>query len=667
MKLSWYARRLSRMAPAEIAARVRDQFAKESWRSRHVRDAAAHPLVPPKSLSAFVAPLPPLDQKSLPLRARDRVVEAAEALLQGDWRIFDRVRSDMVPVPDWFLDPRSGRRAPNDLYAFDIDHRDENKVGNIKYVWELSRHHHLTLMATAFYVSRDGRYAECVAQHLRSWWRENPFLSGVHWISGIELGLRLIAWIWVRRLLDDWRLSPNLFEGNAVFLQQLHHHQEFLATFQSHGSSANNHLLAEAAALFASACAFPYFRESADWRAQAARVLKREIPRQTFSDGLNRELATAYHGFVLELCLVAALEGEAVGQSLGREVWSRIQSMADALAAILDARGQAPRQGDSDDGIVLLLDHPDDRKSASLLSTAEVLFGACSWWPRFAREDLRTPLWTALTKPRGALGDRPKCRPCIFPEAGMVLLRDRCGESDEIWCRCDHGPHGYLSTAAHAHADALSIEVRYGGIDILADPGTYCYYGDPEWRAYFRSTLGHNTLSLDGTDQSISGGPFLWLTHARSDLISVGGLDDGPVAEWMASHRGYERLRPSAVHQRRVRLERAARRLVVEDVIESDGDHACKLAFHLGPAVQCRLKGSIAHLAWQMDGQAVGAVLTLPRQLDWTSAYGEEHPPRGWYSPAFNEKVPSVSLIGSGTAPRNQSLETILRFEPPVS
>ncbi|MST34736.1 hypothetical protein GHK86_18660, partial [Acidimicrobiaceae bacterium USS-CC1] len=65
----------------------------------------------------------------------------------------------------------------------------------------------------------------------------------------------------------------------------------------------------------------------------------------------------------------------------------------------------------------------------------------------------------------------------------------------------------FLSIAAHAHADALAVEVRHGGVDVLADPGTYCYHGEPAWRAYFRSTLAHNTLELGGTDQATSGGP----------------------------------------------------------------------------------------------------------------------------------------------------------------
>ena len=49
---------------------------------------------------------------------------------------------------------------------------------------------------------------------LRSWWRENPFLSGVHWTSGIEVGIRLISLAWIRRLLDDWPEVADLFEHN---------------------------------------------------------------------------------------------------------------------------------------------------------------------------------------------------------------------------------------------------------------------------------------------------------------------------------------------------------------------------------------------------------------------------------------------------------------------
>ena len=119
---------------------------------------------------------------------------------------------------------------------------------------------------------------------------------------------------------------------------------------------------------------------------------------------------------------------------------------------------------------------------------------------------------------RSPAGARPARRPSLFADAGMALLRDPDGRPDELWCRADHGPHGYLSIAAHAHADALAIEVRVGGVDVLADPGTYCYGAEPAWRAYFRSTLAHNTLEVGGVDQSVAAGPHLWTRQARAEL-----------------------------------------------------------------------------------------------------------------------------------------------------
>ena len=92
----------------------------------------------------------------------------------------------------------------------------------------------------------------------------NPFLTGVHWTSGIEAGIRLISWTWIRRLLDDWPKVGDLFEHNDDAVRQIGWHQEFLAGFPSRGSSANNHVLAEAAGQLVAACAFPWYRRSAD-------------------------------------------------------------------------------------------------------------------------------------------------------------------------------------------------------------------------------------------------------------------------------------------------------------------------------------------------------------------------------------------------------------------
>ena len=97
--------------------------------------------------------------------------------MAGEWEMLGVVRGDMK-APDWFHDPDTGRRSDPGTYAFRVNHRDEGTVGNVKQVWEVNRLQHLTLLATAWYLTRDDAYAERVDAQLRSWWAANPFLSG---------------------------------------------------------------------------------------------------------------------------------------------------------------------------------------------------------------------------------------------------------------------------------------------------------------------------------------------------------------------------------------------------------------------------------------------------------------------------------------------------------
>ncbi|WP_034273122.1 alginate lyase family protein [Haloechinothrix halophila] len=651
----WYLRRLSAMGPAEIAGRAIDAARKRGWRR-----IAAHPPAPALLAERrFATPLPhgALDDASD--AARYHLLTTAERLFDGHAEYFGAGRDDLVS-PDWSVDPKTGRRAPADAYAFDVPYRDEAVIGDIKQIWEPSRHQHLTVLAAAYAVTGESRYAERVADHLKSWWSANPPLRGVHWVSGIELGIRLLSWVWVRRLLDGWAGAADLFERNDVALQQIWHHQRWLAAFPSRGSSANNHAVAEAAGQLAASCAFDWFAESATWRAHAALALDRHLRANTFGSGLNRELATEYHGLVLELGLAAALEADAAGVTLPATTWPVLLRMTDALAAIVDVRLRPPRQGDADDGYGVVLDGDATDRWASLLATGSVLFGRPSWWPETATRDVRTAALTALARTsspshpaplRPLDTPRPASRPDHLADAGLTLLRSPEHETPELWCRCDAGPHGFLAIAAHAHADALSVEVRHDGVDVLADPGTYCYHSEPAWRAYFRSTIGHNTLRLDRTDQSTSGGPFLWTRHARSRVLRAD--THGDVARWHGEHDGYARRgrrhRRGATHRRTVTLDRTARRFTITDDVDSARPHHCELAFHLGPTIDADLADSTARLRWTADGTERTATLDLPPELVWSEATGENAPPLGWYSPGFGRKQPTTTLLGTGS------------------
>ncbi len=659
-RVGWYARRLRKMSAGEVSRRAMVRARQQKWATRRVRQGSDAP--PAAGLAEELRSpvgVHPVARDPVPARVRATVHTAGDRILSGDWPLLGVVRTDLAE-PDWFLDPVTGRQAPSDVLAFSINQRDESVTGNVKQVWELSRHHHLTQLAAAYWITGDEQYAEAVDRQLRSWWAENPLLSGINWTSGIELGVRLVSWVWIRRLLDEWPKVQDLFEHHEACRRQVRWHQEYLAAFHSEGSSGNNHAVAEDVGLLVAACGMPWFEESDSWRELAAERFRRHFRANTGADGLNREQATDYHRFVTELALVALTEARASGHDLGGDLWALVTSSLDAAAAVLDVRGRAPRQGDGDEGRALVLDGDDDPWTL-LLSAGAATVGRLNWWPETSPSLVGSLLgWLADRSPETE--GRPQQRPRSFSTAGLVLLRTPPERGQEIWCRCDGGPHGFLSIAAHAHADALSLEVRHDGVDILADPGTYCYHGEREWRRYFRSTRAHNTICIDGRDQSVSGGPFMWTKHAHSVSLrdeAIGRRDQA----WAAAQDGYKALPGGGVrHQRVVRLRADEHSLVVTDLVRGHGRHQVELLFHLGPEVSTRLDDDRALLSWPVGGATRDATMTLPQELIWSAHRGETEPPLGWYSPGFGDRVPATTLVGVGVVDSCLKLRTVLTF-----
>ncbi|WP_344169003.1 alginate lyase family protein [Kribbella lupini] len=639
------------MSPSELIWRSRDHVRRTTWASQQVRPGEElTSSLPGGPDRVFAATLPTGTANDVPAAARKAVISTADAILAGELEVLGIERTDLRS-PDWFRDPVTGRRSDPAHYAFRLNHRSEELVGNVKQVWELSRHHHLTQLAAAWYLTHDDSYADRVAEQLNDWWRQNPFLSGIHWTSGIEIGTRLISWTWIRRLMADWPGVEDLFEHNDLAIRQVHWHQRYLAAFRSRGSSANNHVIAEAAGQLVAACAFPWFAESTGWRREAAALLDRELDANTFASGVNRELATDYHRFVAELGLYAAVEADAAGHPLPARTWALLTRMLDVAAAVVDETLRPPRQGDDDEGQVLVLDPPDLTNWSAFLSLGSALVGRAPWWPSVA--DTTAAVLAGSLVGRHPQPDRPEQRPEHFADAGITILHSR-DPGPEIWCRADAGPHGFLSIAAHAHADALSLEVRVGGTDVLADPGTYCYHGEESWRNYFRSTIGHNTVEVAGAEQSVQGGPFLWLRGAAGHGQRFSADDDESV--WSAEHDGYQASEPSATHRRSVVLDHRTGVLRVEDRV--DAAVPIRLAWHLGPEVRVELDGPVARLHWPTGT----ATAELPAELTWVAHRGQTAPILGWYSPRFGHRVESTTLIGTGRPAADSALVSRFRF-----
>jgi hypothetical protein len=166
-------------------------------------------------------------------------------------------------------------------------------------------------------------------------------------------------------------------------------------------------------------------------------------------------------------------------------------------------------------------------------------------------------------------------------------------------------------------------------------------------------------MEVDGQWQSLRGGAFLWLRHAKAREVTT--ADDGTIATWTADHDGYVRLSPSVRHNRSVTMNREHGTIQVTDEIQGGG-HRARLAFHLGPEVEAELDGSRATLTWTTDLAPRTARLTLPGELRWSLHAGETDPTLGWYSSGLGHRVPAWTLLGTGRCQPGVPLVTLLEF-----
>jgi hypothetical protein len=645
------------MTPAEIAHRV-------------LREAQARA----ESIGVLgvgPAPAPNLSAASNPwVRAPKRVagvagvaaasyLAAADRIAEGWLDVFALRGLDLGSPPRWNRDPKTGIEAPL-VFGKSLDYRDPNLVGDIKYLWEPNRHLHLVTLAQAYALSAQPKYFDALREQLESWFLACPCPYGPNWSSALEPAIRLINWS------IAWQLSGGPSSGDLPFrkrwLDSVYQHMAFVRGWFSKHSSANNHLIGEAAALYIASTTWPHWPETRAWRAQAKAILEREALAQNGPDGVNREQAVSYQQFVFDFLLLALLAGKANGERFSPQYEARLEAMLDYVASIMDCGGNVPMFGDADDGYVVRLSK-DIHPFRSLLATGAVLFGRGDFKLKAGPLDEKTrwllgptadAQYAALDAQRTRLPPRQQ-----FGEGGYYVLGCEFETPGEVRVVADAGPLGYQSIAAHGHADALSFTLSAGGHELLVDPGTYAYHTQPRWRAYFRGTSAHNTVRIDGLDQSEPGGNFLWLRKARAGCSLW--LSSGQKDCFEGWHDGYMRLPDPVKHRRLIELDKGARRLVIEDTLEMEDEHHVELLFHCSEDCTVVPDGG----GYLIVRDEISARIVLPADGAATLYQGSLSPIFGWVSREFDRRKPSPTLVWAARLRGAAVLRTTLQISRP--
>ena len=650
----WYINRLLTMSFLEIGYRINQEI-KKNFEQRFCREIKPASILPYDKNSSWYFSLKNNEAAASFVKTNatwdeNRAIE----LLEHKFSFFSFKKRFFGESIDWHRDYKNNKQAPL-TYSKKIDYRKFTETGDIKYIWEQNRHQHLISLAKAFYLTEKQQYKNEAIEQIDQWIDANPFMKGVNWASSLELGIRLISWAWAWTLLGD--LDKDF---KRKWLECIYKHCVFINSNYSRYSSANNHLIGEAAGLFVATIVWPYWHESELWQIKSYEVLVDEIQKQVFPDGAGREQAVSYQQFVLDFFLLSGLLGEKNGIKFPELFWKRIEQMLDFLSALMDLSGNLPSIGDADDGYAIILSEKEGfNPYKSLLATGAVLFNRGDFKTKAGYFDEKSFWFLGIDgwEKFNALEKKKPVPVRDFQSAGYYILSTDEGTEDEVKLVFDCGPLGYLSIAAHGHADALSFSLSIGGKQFFIDPGTYAYHTGQQWRDYFKGTSAHNTIRIDKEDQSVSGGNFMWLKKARAKLIKHEVTDEHETV--IGEHAGYKRFSDPVVHQREIVLDKKNRTLKIIDRIRAKERCGIEQFFHFSR--QCTVSNPGGN-NWEIRNGNKNISLILDKKTDTKIMRGSVNPILGWQSERFDVKTPSNTMLNTVECEGGCELETIIRI-----
>lgn len=522
--------------------------------------------------------------------------------------------------------PASGIAPPEDRAA-----------GDPKFLWEPARFAWAYTLGRAYTLTQDETYAEAFWRHTETFLESNPPYRGPQWMNGQEIAIRLLALLWARQVFGAAEGSTD--ERRSRLAAALEAHAARIPpTLVYARAQDNNHLLVEAAALYAAGRALG----RPAWRARGWRVLNRALRRQIGSYGEYVQHSANYHRVMLSVALWVEALREREWPALTRQALGR--SVHWLYSQLDPSTGRVPNLGANDGALLLPLStcpYEDYRPVVQAAARAFLRFQLPSGPWDEAAEWLGLAAHEKSYESQLYLGDHLRGRDS-WASLRASAFRSRLG-----------------------HMDQLHFDLWWRGLNVAQDAGTYLYNAAPPWDNPLVLSRVHNTVTVDGRDQMTRGGRFLTLdwfpAYSKRQIVT----DEQVAGRVTAYHRGY----PGVRHTRTVTL-RADGRWLVADELVAQQPH------------RYRLHWLLPDWEWRMEADAQSACLWLRSPHGWVAVrveapllafslvragelvYGqrETRTYEGWASPTYAHRDPALSMLVEAREARTARFSTEFEF-----
>lgn len=372
---------------------------------------------------------------------------------------------------------------------------------DIKTVWELSRCHHLLWLGEAYLITKDDKYVTRLIETIDDWIEDNPYNYSINWTCSMEVAIRAVNWIYAVNMVSESDVVTVKFL-HKLFLSLFQHGNFIYTNLENDFPFSANHYASNIVGLLFVSYLFTDNKYGKKWNKYALNAFLYEVRTQILPSGFHFERSVSYHRLMTELFLYSYVKIKQNNpEYLALDITARIKSMVKIIDYYTKPNGLAPIIGDNDNGRFLPFVRRNYQDHRYLLSIASNVFNQeyCNSFPEVTMDSLIMSSNNQTSK--------KKCSPndnlVLLDDTGLCILRNKSYQLSFI----NTGISKYKRInrlkviGTHTHQDSLSIEISKNKSDFIIDPGSYTYTSNIIDRNYFRSTIKHNTLSIDKTSQ----------------------------------------------------------------------------------------------------------------------------------------------------------------------
>jgi hypothetical protein len=459
-----------------------------------------------------------------------------------------------------------------------------NPSSDVEWLILLHKFYYAVGLGRRFQQTGNLRYRDKWQALISSWIDSVP----VDFLSSDVTGRRVQNWIFAYRYFVSAAAEPLI---DADF------HLDFLASLQQQVTylcenltEARNHRTLELYAIFLAAVVFPELYGAEHWLKFSIGELQRNLQTDFLADGVHCELSTDYHHIVLRNFLgirrLAVLNNIKLPADMD-------QAIKKALSFCLHAH--------KPDGFIPAISDGDSANFLDLLRQGYELY------------DDPAMLFVATA---GQQGQAPSERSKTFTASGYSILRSGWGEQGDAYLdeRYLFFDCAALGAGNHGHLDLLNIEMAAYGRSLIVDPGRYTYdeSGEINWRILFRGTRYHNTVQVDGKNQT------LYAPHIRKYKIQ--GPEPERELKSVVSRPGFDYLHGIAasqeypvIHERKIMFI-AGEYWLICDLLRAEQAHDYELRFHLDALAEQHTTKQINASGLRVDSPNM--IILQPSQLN---------------------------------------------------